>query len=109
MFRLQHYFKPPIFALVVPRAPTGFKKANTDTSSTQISWSMPGQTGVDGYEVKLDFNGDVKAADVTSTSKDFTGLKAGATYSIEIKAYKLDHNNERSYSPALTDSVTLSM
>ena len=97
-----------MFPLVVPKAPTGLNTANTDTSSTPVSWTKPTQTAdVDGYEVKLDFEGDVKTANVTSTSKDFTGLKAGATYSIEIKAYKVDHNNERSYSPALTGSVTL--
>ena len=98
-----------MYVLVEPKPPTGLNTANTDTSSTRVSWIKPSQTAdVDGYEVKLDFEGDVKTADVTSTAKDFTGLKAGATYSIEIKAYKLDHNNERSYSPALTGSVTLS-
>ena len=97
-----------MFDFVEPKAPTGLNTANTDTSSSRVSWTKPAQTAdVSGYEVKLNFEGDEKTADVTSTSEDFTGLRAGATYSIEIKAYKLDHNNERSYSPALTGSVTL--
>ena len=98
------------FSVVVPKAPTNVITENTDTSSTNVRWTAPAQTGVDGYDVKLasDVDSVKNADDVTSTSKQFSGLRAGATYNIEIKAYKRDDNGDKLYSQVLTGSVTLS-
>ena len=60
-------------------APTALTASNITQTSAEVSWNGTAT----GYEVRL--NGGTPET-VTATSKTFTGLTAGTTYNVEVRA-----------------------
>jgi alpha-tubulin suppressor-like RCC1 family protein/chitodextrinase len=69
---------------VAPSAPTALVSSNITTSGFTLTWAAAtDNVGVTGYEV---FLGGTSQGVTTTTSKVFTGLSAGASYSVTVRA-----------------------
>ncbi len=67
-----------------PTAPTGLTSSNITQTSATISWTAStDNVGVTGYDV---YKNGTLVTSVTSTTASLTGLTAGTTYSITVKA-----------------------
>jgi len=67
-----------------PTAPTGLSQSNVDQTSFTLSWTAStDNVGVTGYDVYQD---GALYTSVTATSANITGLTAGATYAMTVKA-----------------------
>ncbi|MES2416265.1 MAG: fibronectin type III domain-containing protein [Patescibacteria group bacterium] len=67
-----------------PTSPTGLSSSNITQTSATISWTASTDNiGVTGYDVYV---GGILKTSVTSTTASLTGLTAGTTYSVTVKA-----------------------
>lgn len=102
-----------IIHIVEPNPPRSLVVVTKTATTMSLSWTQPQQTAaVDGYIVtrkNLDNdNASPVTRDSSDTMEDFNSLTPGATYRIEVKSFKNDHNNQRRLSTTLTDTVTTS-
>jgi chitodextrinase len=68
-----------------PSAPTGLTSSNITQTSATVSWTAStDNVGVTGYDVYV--NGVLKTSTTTSLNTSITGLTAGTTYSVTVKA-----------------------
>ena len=78
---------PPPPPLETPAAPTGL--TGVGTTDTAIMWSWDAVMGADGYQVQVNSDDDfagVDAMNVAETSYTQTGLTAGATSYLRVRA-----------------------
>jgi chitodextrinase len=84
-----------------PSAPTGLTRSGATTSSITLTWTAStDNVGVAGYTAYL---GTANQADTTATSRTFTGLACGTSYTLGVEAY--DAAGNRSSRPTLTAST----
>ena len=84
-------------AKYVPGAPTGLA-GTASTGSIALSWTDPTDTTITGYEYRLypsdESEGQtwtgVPSSDASTTSYTITGLKAGVTYKVQVRAVNED-------------------
>ena len=80
---------------ISPSVPSGIKKAVTETTAT-ISWNTV--SGATGYDIL--FNGSVYST--TATSRKFTGLTAGKSYTFQVRAKNADATSAYTVSNTVT-------
>lgn len=72
-----------------PKKVTNLSSSSKTKNSVKLSWKN--SSGATGYKIYL-YNSNTKKYEyyvtTTSTSKTITGLKAGTTYKIKVRAYK---------------------
>jgi chitodextrinase len=68
-----------------PAAPSGLAASNRTTTSLTFSWQASSDNvGVTGYR---SFRDGASSATTTATSRSFTGLACGTTYTVAVEAY----------------------
>lgn len=79
----QTQFTPP--DSVSPSVPTNLSVTNISETSLTLNWTAStDNVGVTGYDLRLDGSGS--AGTTTNTSFTFTGLTAGTSYTLEVRA-----------------------
>jgi chitodextrinase len=84
-----------------PSAPTGLTRSGATTSSITLAWTAStDNVGVAGYTAYL---GTANQGNTTTTSRTFTGLACGTSYTLGVEAYDAAAN--RSSRSTLTAST----
>jgi chitodextrinase len=90
----------PVADTQAPTTPSNVQASNITETSATVSWSASSDNvGVTGYEV---FRGSTSLGTVTGTSANVTGLTAGTSYTIAVRANDAAGNQSAAGSVSFT-------
>lgn len=91
------------YTIAAPGVPTSVAVTGSTETSLELSWSAPASGGsVTGYEVRIDGGTPVSA----TSPHNFTGLTAGTSYDLEVRAVGPGGNSSWVLVTASTDAPT---